>query len=35
LYNLKQLPENIQIAKDAKLAIIKAAKIFILYVTAW
>jgi len=31
----EQLPEGVQLAKDTKLALTKAAKVFILYVTAW
>jgi DNA polymerase epsilon subunit 3 len=30
----QSLPENVKMAKDAKLAVIRAAKVFILYVTA-
>ena len=30
-----QLPDNVQIQQEAKDAIAKAAKVFVLYTTAW
>jgi DNA polymerase epsilon subunit 3 len=35
LHFIRQIPEGVNVSKDARLAISKAASIFVLYVTSW
>ena len=35
VFHIFQLPEGVNVSKDARLAISKAASVFVLYATSW